>query len=84
MALIAALRGQIYPILKYYKIVVNTNVVFFQFNSYLNIKDVAMKRSINVVVMALFTLSLFGCNTVKGVGRDVEKVGEKIEDAGRR
>ena len=47
-------------------------------------KDLTMKRSISVVVMALFALSLFGCNTVEGVGRDVEKVGEKIEDAGRR
>ena len=43
-----------------------------------------LSQRATAVVMALFTLSLFGCNTVKGVGRDVEKVGEKIEDAGRR
>ncbi len=26
------------------------------------------------------TLLLAGCNTVKGVGQDVQKAGEKIED----
>ncbi len=43
-----------------------------------------MKRIFSVAVLAAFTLSLLGCNTVRGVGRDVEKVGEKIEDAARK
>ncbi len=43
-----------------------------------------MKRIFSVAVLAAFTLSIWGCNTVKGVGRDVEKVGEKIEDAARK
>lgn len=43
-----------------------------------------MKRILALVMLAAFTLSIVGCNTVKGVGRDVEKVGEKIEDAGSR
>lgn len=37
---------------------------------------------------ALLTLScallLFGCNTVKGVGQDLQKAGEKIEDAAKK
>jgi predicted small secreted protein len=27
---------------------------------------------------------LAGCNTVKGVGQDIEKAGEKIEDAAKK
>ncbi|MBU0589627.1 MAG: entericidin A/B family lipoprotein [Gammaproteobacteria bacterium] len=37
---------------------------------------------------ALFALSfafvLTGCNTVKGVGQDLQKAGEKIEDAAKK
>lgn len=33
-------------------------------------------------VFALMFLSLGGCNTVEGFGRDVERTGEAIEDAG--
>jgi predicted small secreted protein len=29
-------------------------------------------------------LGLFGCNTVKGVGQDLQKAGEKIEDAAKK
>jgi predicted small secreted protein len=39
------------------------------------------------VVYALFAsalLLLTACNTVKGVGQDVQKVGEKIEGAARK
>ena len=33
-------------------------------------------------LIALFALA--GCNTVKGIGQDLQKVGEKIEDASRK
>ncbi len=29
-------------------------------------------------------LALAGCNTVKGIGQDLQKVGEKIEDASKK
>lgn len=35
-----------------------------------------------VVVGLLFSLG--GCNTVKGVGQDIQKAGEKIEDAAKK
>lgn len=35
-----------------------------------------------LAVMAAFVLSLTACNTVEGVGKDVKKVGDKIEKAG--
>jgi predicted small secreted protein len=39
------------------------------------------------ILLALATLSLAlftsGCNTMKGVGKDVEKTGDKIQDAAR-
>lgn len=40
-----------------------------------------MKRLIALMLLALFSMStLTACNTVAGVGKDVEKVGDKIED----
>jgi len=42
-----------------------------------------MKR-ITVLAMLLAMLSITsGCETVKGVGRDITKAGEAIEDAAR-
>jgi predicted small secreted protein len=35
-------------------------------------------------LIASFTLLLTGCNTVKGVGQDIQKAGEKIEDAAKK
>ena len=32
-----------------------------------------------VVMIVLFALTLVGCNTVRGVGQDVEKGGEAIQ-----
>ncbi len=35
-----------------------------------------------MIIASVFTLS--ACNTVKGVGKDVKKVGDKIEKAGEK
>ena len=41
-----------------------------------------MKKIIVLVVASLtVSLTLSGCNTVKGVGQDLQKAGEKIEGA---
>ena len=37
-----------------------------------------------VAVLAALAALLAGCNTVKGVGQDLQKAGEKIEDAGKK
>jgi predicted small secreted protein len=39
-----------------------------------------MKRTVNLLLLSLFTLSLAACNTIAGVGEDVEAVGEEIEE----
>ena len=40
-----------------------------------------MKRLIALMLLAMFSMgTLTACNTMAGVGRDVEKVGDKIED----
>ena len=36
-------------------------------------------RLIALIAIALATLSLAACNTVEGVGKDVEKLGDKIQ-----
>lgn len=41
-----------------------------------------MKRIVNASLLVVLTLSLLtACNTVKGFGKDVQKAGEKVEDA---
>jgi entericidin B len=34
-----------------------------------------------IVALAIMSTSLFGCNTIRGLGRDIEKGGEKLQDA---
>lgn len=39
---------------------------------------------LRILVLTIATSSLFGlsaCNTVEGMGKDIQKAGEKIEDA---
>jgi predicted small secreted protein len=38
-----------------------------------------MKTIVTVIALS-FALVLAGCNTVRGFGQDVQKVGDKIED----
>ena len=38
-----------------------------------------MKRLATVLVLVAFALAGIGCETVKGVGRDVEKAGEALQ-----
>ena len=37
-----------------------------------------------IALFASLTLMLTACNTVKGVGQDIQKAGEKIEDVGKK
>lgn len=39
-----------------------------------------MKKNFPLLLLAVIGLCvLSGCNTVKGIGKDVQKVGEKVE-----
>jgi predicted small secreted protein len=42
-----------------------------------------MKTLITLLLSTCFVL-LSGCNTVKGVGQDLQKAGEKIEGAAKK
>ena len=42
-----------------------------------------MKTFATWITLSL-VLVLSGCNTVKGVGQDLQKAGEKIEDAAKK
>ena len=40
-----------------------------------------MKRIAALIVLSLFSVSMLSaCNTMAGAGKDVQKVGEKVED----
>ncbi len=44
-----------------------------------------MTRNISLLLLALAAaVVLGGCNTIQGAGKDIQKAGEKIEDAARR
>ena len=44
-----------------------------------------MKRTTALPLLALFTAgTLSACNTMKGAGQDVQKVGEKVEESADR
>ena len=38
-------------------------------------------KTFAALIALLSILALSGCNTVKGMGQDLQKAGEKIEDA---
>ncbi|MGE8213183.1 MULTISPECIES: entericidin A/B family lipoprotein [unclassified Stenotrophomonas] len=43
-----------------------------------------MKRLVALMLLSLFSVAaLSGCNTVAGAGKDVQKAGEKVEDAAK-
>lgn len=47
-------------------------------------EEIYMKRLIVLMLLAMFSVgTLTACNTVKGAGQDVQKVGEKVEDAAK-
>jgi predicted small secreted protein len=41
-----------------------------------------MKRIFFVLLASLYVLA--GCNTIEGMGKDIQKGGEKIEDAAKK
>ena len=41
-----------------------------------------MKTSLSLLLAVCFALS--ACNTIQGVGKDVKKVGEVVEDAAKK
>ncbi|MGV6858414.1 MAG: entericidin A/B family lipoprotein [bacterium] len=43
-----------------------------------------MKRFVALVLLAGFAISLSACNTMAGLGEDVQAAGEKLEDAAKK
>ena len=43
-----------------------------------------IKKFLLVAILTSFLGSMVACNTMKGVGRDTERAGEKIQDASDR
>ncbi len=41
-------------------------------------------KSFSTLLIAAAMLVVVGCNTVKGVGQDLQKAGETIEDAAKK
>jgi predicted small secreted protein len=43
-----------------------------------------MTKFISAFFALAFALGLAGCNTIEGVGKDVSKAGDKIEEAAKK
>lgn len=41
-------------------------------------------KKITLLTILSLTFALAGCNTMKGFGEDLQKAGEKIEDAAKK
>lgn len=41
-------------------------------------------KTIAALFAVILSLTLLGCNTVQGVGQDVQKAGQVLEDAAKR
>jgi predicted small secreted protein len=41
-------------------------------------------KIISTATVIAFALLLAGCNTVRGMGQDIQKAGEKIEDVSKK
>ena len=44
--------------------------------------EAVMQKIVALLLLALFT-TLAGCNTMEGLGRDVERGGEKLQDSAK-
>ncbi len=47
-------------------------------------KENSMKKILMMSIATVTALLLTGCNTVAGIGKDVEKLGEKVQDASKK
>ena len=43
-----------------------------------------MKKTIVAALLATFAMSLTACNTIGGAGKDIERGGEKLQDASKK
>lgn len=43
-----------------------------------------MKKIVSVLSIMLFALGLTACNTMKGMGQDIEKGGQKMENSAEK
>lgn len=43
-----------------------------------------MKKSALMIVALVAFAALAGCNTMQGLGKDVERLGEKVQDASKK
>jgi entericidin A len=41
-------------------------------------------KKLSLIFATITALALAGCNTMQGIGKDVQKAGEKIEDASKK
>jgi predicted small secreted protein len=41
-------------------------------------------KFIQVTLAALFVLAITGCNTIEGVGKDIQKAGESLENSAKK
>ena len=43
-----------------------------------------MKKFCMALMSMIYLMALAGCNTMEGFGKDMQKAGEKIEDAAKK
>lgn len=41
-------------------------------------------KKFHILALLLVALTLTGCNTMRGIGQDIQKAGETLEDAAKK
>lgn len=42
-----------------------------------------MKKFVSILSLVGFSVALMGCNTINGMGKDVERGGEKVQETAK-
>jgi entericidin A len=51
----------------------------------IGLKELTIMKTLLITLAALFAVTaLAGCNTIEGVGKDISKAGDKIEEAAKK
>lgn len=48
------------------------------------LREIKMKKLNVIILFSIAVALLSACNTIQGIGKDVRKAGEVVEDAGKK
>jgi entericidin B len=59
----------------------NIRIIYIMVSITYFLKEIIMKKIATLASILCLAFAVTGCNTVKGAGKDIERGGEKVQDA---